>query len=169
MSQPSNTPRYTIEPMLDDDKRYVRSTWADSYHRSPACYKMPFAGEYKQSIVPLLHKLVDLSSVLCAKTGDGRIVGWIATSPGKSISTVHYCYTRFQTDNVEWRRRGVATALVESAELGRRFLYTLRGEVKRGGRFDKRKWPRSLDEELASALGERGQVAVHVDIKEWLR
>lgn len=160
---------YRITPAIEDDKRYVVSTWLTSYHRSPSQYKTRYVGNYNQLVRPTVQRLVDTESVLTAKTAGDRIVGWLVYTPGRSISTVHYAYTRHHLDDVEWRKRGVLLSLLEAAGVGRRFLYTHKGEFKRGGYDDRRRFARPLDEEIVSALQRRGVVAAYEPYKEWAK
>lgn len=173
MSAPGNTapPPVIIAPVVDDEWRYIASTWIDSHHRSAKYYKHP----YKRSYLPLMRPIVDTlareSKALVARNPDGRAVGWIVYTPGRSIATVHYVYARHKLDDVPWRRRGVATALLQAAELGRRFVYTFPGEYRRASMFARgldKKYPRPLDEELVDSLRRRGVTAVYEPVERWM-
>jgi hypothetical protein len=171
VSQPANTPPFTIGVSTADEWPYIATTWTDANHRSPLHWRQPYRDVYRPRMQQTINALADQSRALVARLPSGRAVGWIVYSPGRSISTVHYVYARHMLEDVPWRRRGLALALIDAAELGRRFVYTHKGEWRRGGKFARgarSRWPRPLDEELAEALQRRGVTAVYEPVERWL-
>ncbi|MGN6107244.1 MAG: hypothetical protein ACTHU0_19205 [Kofleriaceae bacterium] len=171
MSLPGN--QLEIREMGPDDLAFVRATWRESYKHAPVVERMPWPA-YRARICPVLYSLIERHdvSLIGAYDMDNRILGWLAWSPGRSISTVHWAYTRDHMGEEKLRRRGIMTTLLDAADLGPRFLYTHKGEHRRGGGgADRRRryFPRPLDEEVVDWLRSRGQIAVHEDIHEWLK
>jgi hypothetical protein len=83
------------------------------------------------------------------------------------VSAVHWVHVKHELDGERMRRRGIMTALLDAAELGTRFVYTLRARRDRATLPDG-STSKSLDESLVVALRARGVSATHVPLKEWL-
>ena len=163
-----------------DDLRYVYATWLSEYKYSSGRLARAPYDMYRATVGKQLHDLVwaDRTRVVAAYMPDGRIAGWLAYVPGRSVSTVHWCYTRFRLDGEKLRRRGVMAALLEAADLGSRFAYTFRGakEHRLRGKQDRAEHAPRLsirgdtsDEPIVAWLRGRGVTAAFVDIAEWLR
>lgn len=158
-----------IRPIAPDDLRYVASSWKESHKDAPDVERLPWP-VYKLTTCKQIDALLESRTVrtLAAYAGDGRIIGWIAYTPGKAISTVHWTYTRHKLGEEKCRRRGVMTMLLEAAELGQRFAYTFRGPRRNNGARRGGRGP-SLDLELVTQLRDRGVTAVFVPLQEWLQ
>ena len=152
----------------DDDRRFIATSWKESHKDAPKMDRTPWP-IYKQTTCKQIDALVDSTGtrLLVATVPDGRIAGWICYSPGKAISTVHWTYTRHTLDGEHLRRRGVMAALIDAAELGKRFAYTFRGPRRRNGGSTTGRGP-SLDEPIVEWLRGRGVTAVYVPLVEWL-
>lgn len=172
-----------------DDRRFIGQSWKESYKDAPGHRRTPWR-MYNQTTAKDIYELLEKPFVelLVAQESGGRIAGWIAFTRGKSISTLHWVFTRSllhdQTCKLAWsrqakdpppctctpavlRRRGVMTALLEAADLGKRFAYTFRGPRphvggKRGGGGV------PMDDVLVAWLRGRGVTAVYVPLVEWL-
>lgn len=155
----------SIRAAIPDDIRFVVTSWKESYKDAPGVDRQPWP-VYKQTACKQIDALVDKTRTLVAVAPDGRIVGWICYSPGRAISTVHWAYTRHKLDEELCRRRGVMAALLDAAELGKRFAYTFRGPRRRS-RSRVGHGP-SLDLPIVEWLRTLGITAVHVPLQEWL-
>lgn len=179
----------SIHRGVEDDKRFIARTWKESYKDAPGQRRTPWR-IYNQTTAKDIYALLDNPTVqlLAAHEPGGRIVGWLAFTRGKSISTLHWVFTRSLLHDltcklawshpaidpppctcapIELRRRGVMTALLEHADLGKRFAYTLRGpRVHNGGKRGGSGPP--LDEPIVAWLRGRGVTAVYVPLVEWL-
>lgn len=163
-----------IAPAPNEALPYIRSTWCESYHRAPGNFHRRFRSWKRDALASIDRVLSDSATqVLVATSPDVQttygpaIVGWIVWTPGRSVSTVHYVYTRHEVGGIEWRRRGIMTALIDAAELGPRVVYTHCGEAKVGGHWKKRQLPRPLDEEIVEWIRKRGVTSVYEPIEEW--
>jgi hypothetical protein len=182
MPAPPAPDRYRIvEGMSEADRGYIVRTWTDSFHRARANYKLPL-GVWKHRQRAAIERVLALpgTRVLVAHHStphvyqDGRdagpsVLGWIVWTTGQGWPTVHYAYTRHALGGVEWRRRGVLSELVEAAELGRRVVYTHRGESARGSLKARQHYPRGLDEEIADWARGNGVAVAYVPLEEWIR
>lgn len=167
-----------ITRMDHDDIPYAMTSFRESYKESSAALlRMPWP-QYKATVGKQLADLLfaPTTEKLAAYSHDGKVIGWIAYTPGRTISAVHWCGTRFKIGETECRRRGVMTALMDVAELGSRFVYTHRGPRKhthRGGRHrvEGRNTVRgpSMDETIVDALRARGVTAAFVDYQEFVK
>ncbi len=165
MTQPANTPLLALDirPVVDPaDRGYVRFTWVESSHGSPRHHNIPWP-IYKQSVGKQIASLIDRSDVnlLGAYEPGGFVVGWLAYTPGR-VSTVHYVATRADLKGEAMRHRGVATALLKAAELGKRIVYTFQGTRRH------RNLP-PMDVALIEWARAQGVTATHVPLNEWLR
>jgi hypothetical protein len=159
-----------------DDLRYVYATWLEEYKYScPSYARAPF-GMFKDTVGKQVQALVwdDATRIIAAYTGpEQKIAGWLAYMPGRTVSTVHFAYTRYKLDDDKLRRRGVMATLLDAAQLGKRFAYTHHGACKRkrrGGteaRYSVVGPP--CDEPIATWLRSRGVNAAYISIEEWLR
>ena len=154
----------SIRPMAYEDHGYVRSTWREGMKDAPAYERMPWS-IYKQTAGATVAKLVDEARLIGAYVPDGRIIGWLCMSPGRSVNTLHWMHTRFDLDGERCRRRGVMSALVEAAQLGKRIVYTFHGPRRRRSADDGR--GRGLDAVLVDWLRDRGTTATHIHYQEW--
>lgn len=162
-----------------DDLRYVYATWLDEYKYSSAGYARAPWAMFKATVGKQVSDLVwsDATRVIAAYVPGGKIAGWLAYVPGRTISTVHFAYTRFHLDGDKLRHRGVMSVLLDAAELGKRFAYTHRGACKRKrrggtGRGSEARYSvvgPPCDEPIAEWLRTRGVNAAYVSIEEWLR
>jgi hypothetical protein len=173
----------------NDALPYIRKTWAESFHRAPGQSHRRFR-TWKRGTFAMIDRILGDSTTRALvatapevtfermpddpDTAVPAIVGWIVWTPGRSISTVHYVYTRHEVGGIEWRRRGVMTALVEAAKLGQRVAYTHKGEQRVGsfwkaGKAGKRDLPRPLDEVIVDWLRARGTTVVYEPVEEWLK
>ena len=154
---------------------YIRATWCESYHRSKEHAHRRFRTWKRGTLSTIDRVLGDPATrILIARSPEVEterhgpaIVGWIVWSPGRSISTVHYIYVRHEVGGIEWRRRGIMTALVDAADLGRRIAYTHHGEARVGSYWKPKNLPRPLDEEIAEWLHEQGVTSVYEPIERW--
>lgn len=175
-----DAPLLSLRPLAIEDHRYAAACWRESHKQSSAAYLRTPWSLFKQTIGKQIDDVLAMSSTRTfgAYNPAGKVIGWIAYAPGRSISTVHWTHTRHELDGELCRRRGVMTMLLEAAELGRRFAYTFRGPRRvhhRGGKDRGAAAARSsvqgptLDVVLVDKLRERGVTAVYVPIEEWLR
>lgn len=156
-----------IRPLDPDDRRYALFTWRESAKKAPEYDRVPWS-YYKDAIVPMFEKLLEIGIVLGAYESRG-LVGWLAMTPGKRVHTVHWVHVKHELDGERMRRRGAMLALLDAADLGPRFIYTLR--ARRLTRDERGQQPgvKTLDELLVAALREKGVTATHVSLKEWLK
>jgi hypothetical protein len=165
VSQPGNTPLLVVvRRALPEDRPYVLSSWTEGYKLAPKMRDLSWA-MYKQAVVPELTAVLDRSDVqvLVAIAPTAlNIVGWIAFTRGRRVSTVHWVHVRYRVGQGEkLRGRTVMRQLLDSAELGDRWAYTHRGPYPKQG-------PReSADAGIARALAKRGVTAAFVPWKEW--
>lgn len=185
-----------IRPLSPDDHRYAATTWRESFKESSSSLQRAPWAMYKATVGKQITGIIDTCSLLGAYAPDGRVVGWMAYSPGRSVSTVHWVTTRFtlhtpacprsqprsSTDCTckpePCRRRGVMTMLFDAAELGKRIAFTHRGPrrvVHHGGKERSADAPRSsvhgptADLAIVEWLRGRGVTAVFVPFEEWKR
>lgn len=159
-------PALTVElrtPTDDADLGYVRRSWLESYKHAPVMHRLPWP-IYKQTAGRTIDLLLGRSDVklLAAFEPDGKIVGWCAWSPGRAVSTLHWVYVRQLIDEVPMRRRGVATALLDAAELGKVVVYTFHGARRHRGQP-------ALDVPLSVWAKTRGVTATYAPVEEFLR
>ncbi len=166
--RPAESLSYELRRISPDDYAYVRATWREGHKSAPSCDRMPWS-LYKQTIGKTIDGLVESDDVrlLGAYSSSNHVLGWIAYTPGSTVSTVHWTHTRFESDGEQMRRRGIMTQLFDAADLGRRVAYTFRSGRPRGKRDGSERL--SLDELLARWMRSRGVSAAYVDIREWLR
>lgn len=158
-----------IRPLDKADYGYALFTWRESHKKAPGVSRMPWS-YYKDTLGYAMEKLLDdpTTRVLGAYTHEDKLVGWLATTPGKRVHTVHWVHVKYELDGKPMRRRGAMLALLEAAELGKNFVYTLHA------RRDRTRLPdgtitKSLDESLVAALRGKGVNATYVPLKEWLK
>lgn len=167
-----------IRPLDSSDFGYALFSWRESYKKAPGVDRMPWAF-YKDVIVPVFERILQDSSTRVlgfysdadAVIGPDKLAGWLAFTPGKRVDTVHWCYVKHRLDGLPAmavRRRGIMTELLEAADLGTKFVYTLHARRDRATLPDG-SVTKSLDESLAHALRARGVTATYVALKEWLR
>lgn len=175
MSAPGNTdPRplvIELRQMAADDLPFVRATWRETHKMSPVVERWTY-GKYKASAMPLIERLLasDDTRLLGAYVPDGRIAGWLAYTPGRSVSTIHWVLTRVDLDGDKLRRRGVMAALIDHADLGKRWAYTHRGPYPHRNGSKRRGSGVPMDEQLAEwAQRTRGVQASYLPIEDWLR
>lgn len=171
MSLPGNTPLViNIRPMAEDDHRFVHTTWLEATKKAPGMHRLRW-NDYRARVEPTIVAMLarDDVKLMGAYNDNDRILGWIAYSPGKSIHTLHFAYTRFALEGVELRRHGIMTALLDAGQLGKRFIYTSQGEVRLGGTRSRKFRERPLDEDLVEWARKRGVTAVYEPLKEWLQ
>jgi hypothetical protein len=152
---------YTIAATDEADRPFVRSTWRESHKQSPKCDRMKwpaYKATHGRDIDEILAR--EDTKTLGAYDAEGRLLGWIAWTPGK-VPTLHYVYTRHDLDGVKLRRLGVATALLEAAQLGKRVAYTHHGSKRQRGE--------PLDEMLVAWARAQGVTAFYVEAREFLR
>jgi hypothetical protein len=153
-----------IKPLEQRDRGYALFSWREGVKKAPGLCRLPWA-YFKDTLGYALAKILDdpTTRLLGAYTVPAdKLVGWLAMTPGKRVATVHWVHVKH-----EERRAGVMTALLDAADLGKSFVYTLRG------RRDRAKLPdgstsKSLDETLVAALRARGVNTTFVNLKEWL-
>lgn len=163
MSDPANTPlALAIRPIDPEDLGYIRRTWLESYKQSPRMERLPWpifkATSGKQIDEVLARNDVRL---LGGYHPSGRVLGWCAWTPGRSVSTLHWVYVRFALGDEKTRRRHVAQHLLEAAELGKRVVYTFVGTKRQRGP--------SMDKALVDWARGKGIIATHAPIEEFLR
>lgn len=182
MSLPGNTERRPlydrIHPLAHDDFGYAMTSWREAHKESSAALlRMPWPA-YKSLVGKQLAELLyaDSTKTLAAYAPNGKVIGWIAYTPGRTVSAVHWCHTRYELGEDKCRRQGVMTALIDAASLGRRFVYTHKGprpHVHRGGRHETRRTGPargpSIDETIAEWLRGRGVTAAFVPFEEYAR
>ena len=164
-----------IRKLDEADLGYALFSWRESAKKAPEYDRVPW-GYYKDAIVPTFQKLLETGRVLGAYRDVGlrsstpdTLLGWLAMTPGKRVHTVHWVHVKHEFDGERTRRRGTMLALLDAADLGERFIYTLR--ARRLTRDERGKQPgvKTLDELLVAALREKGVTATYVSLKEWLR
>jgi hypothetical protein len=155
-----------IRKLDEEDLGYALFSWRESAKKAPEYDRVPW-GYYKDAVVPTFQKLLD--NTLGAYTATGQLVGWLAMSPGKRVHTVHWVHVKHELDGVRMRRRGIMLALLDAADLGSRFIYTLRARRLMRDEREKQPGVKTLDELLVAALREKGVTATHVSLKEWLK
>lgn len=158
----------TIRDLANEDKGYAISSWRESHKQAPGVDKIPWSF-YKREYGAMISRLVDdpTTSLIGAYVGD-KLAGWLALTYGKRVNTVHWAHTKFALDGQRLRRHGVMTALLDAADAGTPFVYTMRGAKRRITLPDGSK-TKSLDEALVAWLRSRGQVATFVPLQEWLK
>jgi hypothetical protein len=161
--------RAAYRDLAEDDRGYVRGSWAEGYKNAPKMARLPWAA-YKRIVVPELEAALARpdTEIHIAEHGDD-IVGWIALSRGARVDTVHWVHTRFRIGQtgVPLRHRGVMSSLFAAAELRKRIVYTFRGPTPRGR--DRRVSRETGDERVVRWLATRGYTAAFVDFSEWAR
>lgn len=156
-----------ISALDDTDRGYVLFSWREGHKKSPGADRLPWSF-YKHEYVAMFEKILgDATTRLLGAYQDGKLLGWLAMTPGKRVHTLHWCYVKHELDGARMRRRGIMTALLDAAELGKNFCYTLHARRDRATLPDGSK-TKSLDESLVVALREKGVNATYVSLKEWL-
>lgn len=155
-----------IRPLDADDVGYALSVWQEAHKTSPSCRRAPWWA-YRQEFGTLLRRIVDdpTTVMLGAYDNADRLLGFLVMTPGKRVHTLHWCQVKRKLgDERVLDRRRIFLDLLEAADLGPRFVYTLRGP-----RVTKVAGVRSLDELLVNDLRARGVTATFVALKEWLK
>lgn len=158
-----------IRPLDREDYGYALYSWRESHKAAPTVDRMPWS-YYKDTCGHAFEKLVDdpTTRALGAYTADGKLLGYMIMTPGKRVHTLHWVYVKYELDGERLRRRGLMMKLVEGAELGKNFVYTLHARRDRAPLPDG-STSKSLDETLVVALRGKGVTATYVPLKEWLK
>lgn len=147
------------------DKGYALVTWREAHKCSPNCRRASWWA-YKQEFNEILSGLVNAPSTLLLGAYEGPdLIAWLAATPGKRITTVHWLHVKqkLHGERVS-QRRATAYALLDAAKVGQSFLYTFRGPKCRPDTGFK-----TTDEMLAADLRVKGVTATYIPIKEWLK
>lgn len=152
-----------------DDVGYALIAWQEAHKTSPQCRRAPWWA-YRREYGDAFKKLVDdpTTVLLGAYSDDDVLLGFLIMTPGKRVSALHWCQVKHALRGTvkqklsSEQRRQIFFALIEAAELGQRFVYTLRGPRVAGP-------ARSLDELLVNDLRAKGITATFVALKEYLR
>lgn len=152
-------------PIATVDLPFIVSTFVQSYMRSPG---MPApTSDLKHQLAPTVMAVLNRPDVwILGAFGefDNRpdaIIGWLAWSPpseANPIPALHYAYVRGP-----WRKRGVFNRMLAESMIGRRWLFTFKGTVKK---YDRR--GPSKDKILTEALNRRGVYPTFVPVSQWL-
>lgn len=164
-----------IRPLDAADVGYALFSWREGHKKSPGVDRVPWS-YYKSEYGDAFKKILDDSTtrllgaygVGTSSTAPGRegmpaLLGWLAMTPGKRVHTVHWVSVKHQH-----RREGVMMALLDAADLGSRFIYTLKGRRDRATLPDG-SITKSLDETLVHVLRAEGVNATFVPLKEYLK
>lgn len=154
-----------IRPLDADDVGYALVAWREAYKQAPGVSRLPW--EYYRTVyAPMLKRLIDDPSTELLGAYEGNtLLGFLVMTRGKRVHTLHWCQIKNKVDGRRVRdRRELFFKLLDAADLGSRFVYTLRGP-----RCRKETGARSLDELLVADLRKRGVVATLVPLKEWLK
>lgn len=159
----------TVRALDDDDKGYALSSWRESHKQSPGVDRVPwpyYRSEWGEKFRAIIND--PTTCMLGAYTADDQLAGWLAATPGKRVSTLHYVYVKWKLDGKLVRRQGVMETLLAAAGLGRAFAFTCKGRRDRvtlpDGTITK-----SLDESLVAALRTSGISATYIPLKEWYK
>ena len=157
-----------IRPLDKADVGYALFSWREGHKKAPGVDRVPWS-YYKHEYGTAFAKILDDAKnvLLGAYTHENKLAGWLVMTPGKRVHTVHWVHVKHELDGKLMRRRGVMTALLEAAELGARFVYTLHARRDRAQLPDG-STTKSLDETLVAALRARGISATYVPLKEFL-
>jgi len=149
------------------DRAYALSSWRESHKQTSACRRVPWAFYKEHYGTPFARILADggtlaLGAYRVTPDGPGELLGFLVATPGRRVDTLHWVQTRFQdAAGAHVRRQGVASKLIEAAQLGSPFVYTLRSRRAQGRT--------TLDQVLAEKLAARGVTAVYEPFQEWLK
>jgi hypothetical protein len=163
-----------IRPLESDDVGYALAAWREGHKKSPGLDRVPWS-YYKHEYGTLFEKVLNdpatrllgaYAKGLANSAGMQPLVGWLVMTPGKRVSAVHWVHVKHKLEGTRLRRQGIMTALLDAADLGSRFIYTLRARRDRATLLDGTK-TKSLDESLVAALRVRGVSATFVPLKEW--
>jgi hypothetical protein len=168
------------DPNNPRDLPYIRKTWLDSFHAAEDNHRQRFR-DWKARPAATISRLLEdpQTQVLVARDPDARlvrdgvdlgppIIGWTVWTPGKGVTTIHYVYVRHAVEGVEWRRRGVMTALFDAIGMERWVRYTHVGEYKLGSHWTRKFRPRPLDLEIKDWLKVRGVTAQYEPVEEFM-
>ena len=160
---------FSVKPLAAVDRGYALSSWRESLKQAPEHHRVPWA-YFKNTVGAELSRIINdpTTRLLGAYNESEKLLGWLAMTAGKRVHTCHWVQVKHELDGEKLRRRGLMMALLEAAELGPRFVYTLRA------RRDRAKLPdgtitKSLDESLVIALQNKGVTATYVPLREWLK
>lgn len=156
---------FEVRPLAEAEHVYVLGAWRNEHHNQPAVRAVPWSIYKRTYGLQFAQILRDPRTLaLGAYAPDGQCLGFLVATPGARVDVLHWVQVRYRdAAGRELRRRGIATALIRAAELGDRWIYTLRARRIRGKRV-------TLDTVLASALVGKGLgTATHVPIQDWLR
>jgi len=158
---PQTSLEISISPVREADIGYCLGSWKEAYKLVGANKRMPW-GMFKREVMPELAKALLSSTVLAAYAGD-QIVGWASANKTRRVPACHWVHTRYHVDGVDWRRRGIASALLSALSLGTRCVYTHHSpkprRLEEGGLH--------YDAMLVAWLAKRGTYATHIPFKEW--
>lgn len=146
----------TVRPMRNDEFPYVIHSFSEGFKRSPEMKRKTWA-DFKALYQPRLRDALvrsDTTILVADAHVPGHAVGWIAFARWPSIDVVHWLYVARQ-----FRRRGVARALLTGAALRTRVVHTHRSEVARG--------QPPADQLVADFLRRHGAVVSYVPYQEW--
>jgi hypothetical protein len=159
-----------IRALDPGDVGYALYSWREGHKKAPGADRMPWS-YYKDTLGHAFEKLLNdpTSKLLGAYSeDDGTLLGWLISTPGKRVHTLHWVHVKHTLEGQRIRRNGVMMALIEAAELGPRFVYTLRARRDRA-RLPDGNYTKSLDESLVAALRAKGVTPTFVALKEWLK
>jgi GNAT superfamily N-acetyltransferase len=157
--------RYTpFRPLDEADRGYALFSMREGHKKSPGCDRVPWS-YYKNVWGGMFEKIFDdpKTRLLGAYTVEGPLAGWLVMMPGKRVHTLHWVHVKHKH-----RRQGLMTALLDAAELGPRFAYTLHARRDRVTLPDNTK-TKSLDESLVFALRSRGVSATFIPLQEYIK
>lgn len=164
MSKPDEI-AYEIRPLAEAERQYALSAWREVHHSQPSVCAVPWS-IYKRTYGAQFDLILrdPRTLALGAYAPDGQCLGFLVATPGTRVDVLHWVQVRYRdAAGRELRRRGVMTALLRAADLGDRWIYTLKARRIRGKRV-------TLDKVLASALVGMGLgTATYVPIQDWLR
>lgn len=157
-----------IRPLAEEDLGYAMFSWREGHKKSPEAHRLPWA-YYKDTYGHLFTTILnDASTIKLGAYEGGKLIGWLVATPGKRVHTLHWIHVKHELDGEKLRRRGAMMALLEAADLGDKFIYTLHARRDRSVLPDGTR-TRTLDESLVAALRARGTTATYVAMKEWIK
>jgi hypothetical protein len=157
-----------IRDLDPEDRGYALASWRESHKASPGCDRVPWA-YYKHEFGTIFAKLIndDATLRLGAYVND-VLHGYLIATLGKRVDTLHWVQVKHEIDGKHVRRKGIASKLLEAADLSNPFIYTLRARRDRRVLLDGT-MTKSLDESLVVALRAKGVTATFVPMKEFLK